>query len=111
MPLTGDWKVFSTQVLREPFAIGSGVPKLHPVVLQSGAAVLTAGAVVNGVMLQAEPEQLRSKRLCEPSGVGPSGTSELPPPNSRVIDLKLIPYYAWGNRGKSEMTVWLPLAN
>jgi DUF1680 family protein len=28
-------------------------------------------------------------------------------PNS--IDLKLIPYYAWGNRGRSEMTVWMPL--
>jgi DUF1680 family protein len=26
-----------------------------------------------------------------------------------AIDLKLIPYYAWGNRGRSEMTVWMPL--
>ena len=25
-------------------------------------------------------------------------------------DLRLIPYYAWGNRGRSEMSVWLPLA-
>jgi DUF1680 family protein len=25
------------------------------------------------------------------------------------IDVKLIPYYAWGNRGRSEMTVWLSL--
>ena len=23
---------------------------------------------------------------------------------------RLIPYYAWGNRGKSEMTVWMPAA-
>ena len=22
--------------------------------------------------------------------------------------IRLIPYYAWGNRGKSEMTVWMP---
>jgi DUF1680 family protein len=28
---------------------------------------------------------------------------------SRPIDLRLVPYYAWGNRGHSEMTVWLPL--
>ena len=28
----------------------------------------------------------------------------------REIDLTLIPYYAWDNRGDSEMTVWLPLA-
>jgi DUF1680 family protein len=25
------------------------------------------------------------------------------------IDLRLIPYYAWGNRGRSEMSVWIPL--
>lgn len=25
------------------------------------------------------------------------------------IDVTLIPYYAWGNRGHSEMTVWLPV--
>ena len=24
------------------------------------------------------------------------------------IKLKLVPYYAWGNRGHTEMTVWLP---
>ncbi len=27
----------------------------------------------------------------------------------KEVDIRLIPYYAWGNRGKSEMTVWLPL--
>jgi DUF1680 family protein len=27
------------------------------------------------------------------------------------IDLSLIPYYAWDNRGDSEMTVWMPLEN
>ena len=26
-----------------------------------------------------------------------------------AIDVKLVPYYAWGNRGRSEMSVWLPL--
>ena len=25
------------------------------------------------------------------------------------VEIKMIPYYAWANRGKSEMTVWLPL--
>jgi DUF1680 family protein len=25
------------------------------------------------------------------------------------VDIRLIPYYTWGNRGQSEMTVWLPL--
>lgn len=25
--------------------------------------------------------------------------------------IRLIPYYAWGNRGKSDMTVWMPMAS
>lgn len=25
------------------------------------------------------------------------------------VTIRLIPYYAWGNRGKAEMTVWMPL--
>ena len=27
----------------------------------------------------------------------------------KPITIKLIPYYAWANRGKSDMTVWFPL--
>jgi DUF1680 family protein len=34
---------------------------------------------------------------------------ELSPGPPVAVDLKLIPYYAWGNRGTSEMTVWIPL--
>ena len=26
------------------------------------------------------------------------------------VNIQLIPYFAWGNRGKAEMTVWMPLA-
>jgi DUF1680 family protein len=26
------------------------------------------------------------------------------------VPIKLIPYYAWGNRGHSEMTVWMPVS-
>lgn len=26
-----------------------------------------------------------------------------------TVKIRLIPYYAWGNRGKSEMTVWIPV--
>jgi len=29
-------------------------------------------------------------------------------PAAREIPLRLIPYYAWCNRGESEMTVWIP---
>jgi DUF1680 family protein len=34
---------------------------------------------------------------------------ELPKADTRSVGLRLIPYYAWGNRGPSEMTVWMPL--
>jgi DUF1680 family protein len=34
---------------------------------------------------------------------------EFKPSAPRPMDVKLIPYYAWANRGKSEMTVWMPL--
>lgn len=27
-----------------------------------------------------------------------------------TVEVRLIPYYAWGNRGKGEMTVWMPLS-
>ena len=30
--------------------------------------------------------------------------------NNRKINIKLIPYYIWGNRGNEDMSVWLPLA-
>jgi len=29
--------------------------------------------------------------------------------DKRKVNIRLIPYYAWGNRGKTEMTVWMPL--
>ena len=28
----------------------------------------------------------------------------------KPVSIRLIPYYAWGNRGKAEMTVWMPLS-
>ena len=29
--------------------------------------------------------------------------------DKKKVNIRLIPYYAWGNRGKSEMTVWMPV--
>jgi uncharacterized protein len=30
-------------------------------------------------------------------------------PEPEKIDIRLVPYYAWGNRAEGEMTVWIPL--
>jgi DUF1680 family protein len=35
---------------------------------------------------------------------------ELQPPGSAPIRIRLVPYYAWGNRSEGEMTVWMPRA-
>jgi DUF1680 family protein len=35
---------------------------------------------------------------------------ELSPHGPRPIKVRMVPYFAWGNRGRSEMTVWVPLA-
>ena len=40
---------------------------------------------------------------------GQSLYRELNSCNSVVLPIRLIPYYAWSNRGISEMTVWIPL--
>jgi len=36
---------------------------------------------------------------------------EFHPSLAEPVNLRFIPYLAWGNRGPSEMTVWLPRAN
>ncbi|HOL31357.1 MAG TPA: glycoside hydrolase family 127 protein [Anaerohalosphaeraceae bacterium] len=34
---------------------------------------------------------------------------EISEQDPRPLNIRLIPYYAWGNRGKGEMTVWMPI--
>src|SRR4029453_18122686 len=93
VPLAGALQVFSTQVVRAgtaSFGISSGVPKLQPVVLQSGAAELGGGVVVNAPMVQVGPVQLSVNRLVAPSGVGPSETIEPPPPTLRPPQVRFL---------------------
>jgi len=40
----------------------------------------------------------------------PMHPRNLPPATTGLVDAKLIPYYAWANRGPSYMEVWIPLA-
>jgi DUF1680 family protein len=35
---------------------------------------------------------------------------EVQPRTSRTVKVQFVPYFAWGNRGAGEMSVWLPLA-
>lgn len=63
-----------------------------------------------------EPELLQSVTVLEGAvNVSPAGDwegrlyREFRPRSSRSVRTRFIPYYAWSNRGKSEMSVWLPL--
>ena len=66
-------------------------PRFDPKIL-GGVTVLEGKA-------QAWPEAGWSRELYR----------EMTPSAPTTIDLRLIPYHAWGNRGRSEMTVWMPL--
>jgi hypothetical protein len=85
VPLAGAANVLTTQVESWPFGIGSGGPKLQPVFVQSNVAP----AVVVAPSVQVVPLQLAVKRLVAPSGVGPSGTVEAPPPMFRPPHVRL----------------------
>ncbi|GAA4433557.1 glycoside hydrolase family 127 protein [Georgenia halophila] len=44
-----------------------------------------------------------------PAGDGDALYADLEDAPLRTVPVRLIPYFAWGNRGRSEMSVWLPL--
>ncbi|KPK61137.1 MAG: hypothetical protein AMK73_07985 [Planctomycetes bacterium SM23_32] len=67
-------------------------PALEPDLL--GGVVVLEGQVLR------VPEGDWSARLYRP----------VPPAEPEWMGVRLIPYYAWANRGISEMTVWLPIA-
>jgi DUF1680 family protein len=62
---------------------------------------LLDGVVVLEGTAPAQPEEAWSGRLYR----------ELRPTLPRNVKVRFIPYYAWANRGESEMSVWLPLAS
>src|SRR5262249_11910900 len=95
-PELASWNVFSTQTDRLgniALGIGSGVPKLQPVVEQSGSALFGRGAVSKGNTEQVPPTDWPHEMLnllCEPSGVGPSACVELPPPMFRPPQVSVL---------------------
>ncbi len=53
---------------------------------------------------------LEGKAKLAPQGDWPGLLYRTLRPGAGSVDVKLIPYYAWANRGPSFMSVWLPLA-
>ncbi len=63
-----------------------------------------------------QPDLLRGVTVleteaCVVPGIDPAGDlyQELPSGPPRRVPIRLIPYYAWNNRGEPKMTVWLPV--
>src|SRR5262245_13967713 len=94
--MPGATKVLSTHALTVGmvgFGSCSGVPKLQPVLLQSGAGVAppgTGGMVLFGLTVQAGPTQLRLDRMTAPSGTTPSGAVPPPPPMLRPPQVRFL---------------------
>jgi uncharacterized protein len=102
---------------------------LNQVAVQRGPVVyclespdLPAGAKISDVMIPSDIQlaarydrrlldgvvMLEGKALVPPVASW-SGQlyRELQMTDSKPVNLRLIPYFAWGNRGVSEMTVWM----
>ena len=57
---------------------------------------------LEGTMLQIchQPESFERDALYQ----------QLEPENVKAVPVRMIPYYAWDNRGRGEMMIWMPLA-
>jgi uncharacterized protein len=97
-----------------------------PVVYCLESVDLPAGVALDDVRLPRGPAWqvrhdaglLRGVTVLETEALGTAESSRspalyrpLPTGAENRIPMRLIPYFAWSNRGPSEMAVWIPLAN
>ena len=130
------WKAGDVIELRLPMPVRlmTGHPKLEhargqaavtrgPIVYCLESTDLPEGVAVADVHLRrdcdwkalAEPELLSGVTVLEtdavilPSAAGDALYRPLSNSKPRAVKIRMIPYYAWNNRGEPEMTVWLPI--
>jgi len=83
----------------------------------TGGAPIDQVLIPAGIRLKAVPYELAGSRVMALEGkarVSESASWEntlyrTVSPATTTTRIRLIPYYAWGNREKTEMTVWMPL--
>lgn len=99
------------------------VVKRGPLVYCLESIDIEGGQPIDDVLIPADIQLTPKKITIDGSPiVALEGTARLLPRNSwkdtlyrevsqtsKPVNVRLIPYYAWGNRGKAEMTVWMPL--
>ncbi len=100
------------------------VVKRGPLVYCLESLDIAGGAKIDNVMIPADIRLTPERTTIEGSLVvalkgcarligSPSWQGALYHPVAKAddtVEIRLIPYYAWGNRGKTEMTVWMPLS-
>jgi uncharacterized protein len=74
------------------------VPSDAALAPRPGDGVLAGTTVLEGEVLRLVADSLGDRLY-----------ASVPPHRLEAIDARFIPYYAWDNRGLSEMSVWLPL--
>jgi DUF1680 family protein len=98
--------------------------KRGPVVYCIESTDIQKGRNINDYLIPAgisfEPRMINieNSSLCELEGKAvleevPSWSGKLYRPvsgNKQTVTLRLVPYYAWGNRGKGDMSVWMPVS-
>ncbi len=84
---------------------------LSDVALDLQAATLRAFKVAREKIADVDVLTLTVPALARPASSWRPGQlyREISPVENRTIALKLVPYYAWGNRGDTDMSVWLPI--
>ncbi|TDE08328.1 glycoside hydrolase family 127 protein [Jiangella asiatica] len=78
---------------------------LEQAALRRGAALTPVDADIAGHRVVALDVEL----AVLPAGSEDSLYEDLTDAEVSTTSARLVPYYAWGNRGRSEMTVWLPV--
>ena len=81
--------------------------------LDNGGDVLSLSLAAEGAVTQLpyEPELLGGIIPLAAEGWRTQPTQELysrERPQRQAADIRLVPYYTWGNRGENQMRVWLP---
>lgn len=79
--------------------------RLEQVALRRGTPFREVEAELGGRRVVA----LETDAVVLPTGDGDELYADVEDAPLRTARIRLIPYFAWGNRGASEMSVWLPL--
>ena len=103
--LTLNYFELKNQTVKIPFHIH---PVEHLVVVLKGTALTNEG---KALLKQKNQFVLESAEWKKGQLYRPLQSVERVMPDSGTLELELIPYYAWANRGLAYMDVWMPLAN